>query len=488
MHPPRAATAAATAASAAAPVPLLALLALLLPLLPAASAAPAAPASAAAAPLSPAGGAVVARVDRPSPFSRAHTVTTFRAAALPAAVATQAKVARPAVQPFQFTFSCADASVAVCESARLGFERAGALIANSLQIATTINVQATFRSFCNAAGKARNCDLGNTLGQAAAAAYFSAKLDNASEWAFYPQALIKQMQPDHSLQFNQYDIVAEFNADFPFFFRNSNRTILANETDFEFVVCHELTHGLGFDTAWASYYTVYSGMTRDSSYLAPLVYLRGSNLNSAVVTSFEPINIWDMYVQRSADSQALSALARTITSFGGVGTELPKFLSGFEASGAPYRAGRDVFSAVTAGSRAIAFKPKSGDLVYLQTKGGLYQPGSSIAHVDYDTYWTSPDFLMIPAVQNLTGSSLDDIIKSNTKGVGLDGGIYGPGTKNIMASIGWTLAGQSTVTLRIAINPSPDLPKSGALARAVAGASLPALAAALVSTLVSLWL
>ncbi|KAH6588991.1 hypothetical protein BASA50_010347 [Batrachochytrium salamandrivorans] len=381
----------------------------------------------------------VARYDCIKPGSYERDRILFNSVEIPGTTSGKVRVAvqKAAPQPFQFTFSCSDVSPEICKQAEAGFERAGQLIAKSMQIVTTINVQVTFRSFCNSAKKGQPCTMNNTLGQASAAAYFAAKTEDASDWAFYPQALVKQLPRDHVLEFNPYDIIAEFNTDYSFYFRTSNRPILPTESDFEFVVCHELTHGLGFDTAWASYFSVYQGLTQDSSYLAPLVYT--------------PAN---------KDRAELKKLAKIISSYPKVNVPLQNFISGFQLSGTPYNAAREVFSTVTAGTRSIYFKPKGNSKpVFLQTKQDVFQPGSSISHVDYEQYWSTADFLMIPAVQNLTGYTLDDIINANTRSSGLNGGIYGPGTQSIMEAIGWPLTSEAQVQ-RIIINPSPETYRS----------------------------
>ncbi|KAJ8324105.1 hypothetical protein QVD99_008439 [Batrachochytrium dendrobatidis] len=406
----------------------------------------------------------IIRYDRDSPFDQTRRKSSFLSTLSPITDGiTRLGVQRVAVQPFQFTFICTDAPPDVCAQARAGFERAGQLIAKSMQITKTINVQARYRSFCNSAPPGQGCMLNNTLGQASAAAYFSAKTGESDDWAFYPQALVKQLPRDHVLEFNKFDILAEFNADYSFYFRGFNRPIQPTETDFEFVVCHELTHGLGFDTAWASYYSVYQGLTKDSSYLAPLVYANGTTPENSIVSNMEPINIFDTFQQRSSDNAALKDMARAIASFPSTDINIIDYIKAFQVSGGPYNAARQVFSAVTAGVRSIYFKPKTGSSrIYLQTKKDIFQPGSSIAHLDYEQYWNGPDFLMIPAMQNLTGYTLDSIIAANTRNVGLNGGIYGPNIQSIMQAMGWPLLTDSIVS-RISINPTPEKMKSGCL-------------------------
>lgn len=49
------------------------------------------------------------------------------------------------------------------------------------------------------------------------------------------QALIKQVMHDVQLVYNEHDIIAEFNADFNFWFSNDGVPIESGQTDFEFV-------------------------------------------------------------------------------------------------------------------------------------------------------------------------------------------------------------------------------------------------------------
>jgi hypothetical protein len=115
----------------------------------------------------------------------------------------------------------------VCEWAKEGFINAGRRIAEVLDIRQTIKVSASFHSFCDklsgststptngtvgnstatsaASSNATTvvkCDRKDTLGQASAAAFFSARSMNDSNapWFFYPQALVKQLKQDYELQ------------------------------------------------------------------------------------------------------------------------------------------------------------------------------------------------------------------------------------------------------------------------------------------------
>lgn len=423
------------------------------------------------------------RFDRHSPFSPIILESNFKVKLGKLNFKKATTIPPPAQRPFQFFFACSDASPEVCSQARAGFERVGNLISSSLRITSTINVQAVFRSFCNDASNGTlqppsgnsapstqanansSCGLANTLGQAASAAYFAGRKDANGDWAFYPQALIKQLNYDVQLQFNQFDILAEFNSDFNFYFRTSNRPIQQGETDFEFIVAHELTHGLGFDTGWSSYFSVYSGLTTDASYLSPLLYASGNSIDNAIVQNIEPLNIWDTFVKSNLNDRSFMENGRAITAFANAGKSLRQYIQDFEKSGRPYQAAQQVFATVVSGPRAIRFEPSSGPTLQLNTKRGSYQPGSSIAHVDYDTYFQSPDFLMIPAVQNLTGQTLDQIIAQNTRNQGLpNGGVYGPGLIAMMHAIGWPISSDPEPQT-IFINPNPAAIRNSATAK-----------------------
>ncbi|KAJ3059184.1 hypothetical protein HK102_010110, partial [Quaeritorhiza haematococci] len=340
-------------------------------------------------------------------------------------------------QPFEISFTCEDVAPDVCRKAKAGFESAGARIASALHIYSPLRVNATFKSFCK--GNLNGCELRDTLGQAASAAYFAARPEQARNWYFYPQGLIKQLRQDYQLQFNEFDIIAEFNADFKFWFKNDSTPIRPDQTDFEFVVTHELTHGLGFDTAWAQWAQLWPTLANQRGYLAPLFHTQGSSPENAIVTAWQPLIVFDRYVLESTTSRTLTTQAQNIFRYNPGGSRLMEFIRAFERSGDPFSAAEYVFQIITSGSKAIKFKASDGgDDILLHTATNKYQPGTSIAHVDYDTYWQTPDFLMIPAVQNLTGITLDDIIARNSgNGTLPTSGVYGPRTVALLETMGW---------------------------------------------------
>lgn len=92
------------------------------------------------------------------------------------------KQKRQTASPFSMKFTCTDTTDAICEKAKLGFEKAGKRLAQTLKIDKTIVVSATFKSFCR--GQGQTCSLRNTLGQAQASSYLQGKFGNDGPWLF----------------------------------------------------------------------------------------------------------------------------------------------------------------------------------------------------------------------------------------------------------------------------------------------------------------
>jgi hypothetical protein len=217
--------------------------------------------------------------------------------------------------PFSIDFTCeAGVDATKCRQAQAGFISAGNRIAQILAFPQTVKVKAIFKSFCN--GNREGCTLADTLGQASPAAYFSARPESENEsWYFYPQALVKQVMHDIQLVYNDYDILAEFNSDFNFWFANeTTQAITPDQTDFEFVVSHEFTHGLGFDTAWSQWGSLFPSAASARSYLAPLPFISGSTVSTASVPNWQPLTIFDRFTTDS-NSRPIIDRAKEIFSY-----------------------------------------------------------------------------------------------------------------------------------------------------------------------------
>ncbi|KAI8809320.1 hypothetical protein BJ742DRAFT_804625 [Cladochytrium replicatum] len=399
-------------------------------------------------------------------------------------------------QPFVISFSC-NISTTICNYAKDGFTSAGKRITSALNFYKAINIRANFYSFCG--GRTANCDLKDTLGQAAATAYFPAKLSNESDYYAYPQALFKQLSINADIKdsdYSQYDILAEFNSDFNFHFNASGQPIQPGQVDFEFVVLHELTHGLGIDTAWTSYAAIpsLSSYSPKPDYLAPIPSLVGSSIATATVPKWNPLNIYDKFFTESASSQSLRSAAAKIFSFDPNSKKLSSFIADFQSSGSPYTAAQSMYKLVTSGSKALTFAipettttPKQ--TAFLNTIANRYVAGTSIAHLDYNAYWQTPDFLMIPAVQNLTGLTLDQIVLRYTPTATADAtygvlNAYGPLTVGMLHAMGWPTKSAPERLAVVIMDNSAAILSAGQRTRGDIGVSL---LCVVVSVLVAVW-
>jgi hypothetical protein len=291
-------------------------------------------------------------------------------------------------------------------------------------------VDVKFHSFCQAQGGGSCSQANNTIGRASSAAYFSAEDINFTKGQspavyYYPQSLVKQLSNDR-LNFAPVDIYAEFNADFNFYFKSSGNPIGANQTDFEFTICHELTHGLGFESNWVQYSSYYYSFSPPSDILSPLPFAQGPTYASAIISAISPLTIFDSLLQVPSSSEPLSAFGSVIINFKAKGLSLSEFFGDLRNDANLNTAAKNAMSAARSGLQAKSL----ANSIDLHTPSNYVQ-GTSIVHVAPKAS-TTTDFLMIPAMSPLLGKSLDEILSSVNSTF-----IYGPGISAIMAGIGW---------------------------------------------------
>jgi hypothetical protein len=90
------------------------------------------------------------------------------------------------------------------------------------------------------------------------------------------------------------------------------------------------------------------------------------------------------------------------------GATIATFIREFEASRAPFAAANELMKTATSGPSSIAFNAPSNDAPLILYTPLEYSKGSSISHLDYDTYVETPEFIMIPQV--FFGRTLEEII------------------------------------------------------------------------------
>lgn len=132
--------------------------------------------------------------------------------------------------PFNIRWNCS-VDLDTCNQALVSFQRAANLIANQIMISETINVDASFFPFCPVG---QECEDDKIVGTARASDFGTATINGKS--LLYPSSYLKQLGLVDS---SSTDIVATFNAHANLSFTATS--ISQSQTDFEFVVAHELT-------------------------------------------------------------------------------------------------------------------------------------------------------------------------------------------------------------------------------------------------------
>ncbi|KAI8808294.1 hypothetical protein BJ742DRAFT_287100 [Cladochytrium replicatum] len=373
-----------------------------------------------------------------------------------AKLTTQAANPVPLAQPFVFKSTCQATNTTVCSLALRTLETAGRKLAGALNIYTNISVSVNLYSNCAVdATKCNDVSLQNILGAATPATFFEGRPVDGPQvtdtYYAYPQALVKQMRISASLAYSEFDIVANFNMDSPFYYSAGSTPINSSLVDFEWVALHELTHGLGLDSMIARY---------DSyPFLLPTLTLSTIN-NVSSVTGYIPLSIFDRDIEianpTSFTTRYWRELGATVATYlpagvggtAGTSPSLTSFLATFNASaGAARTAAGDLMRGATFSSRALLYNPpidndanlQPGSL-FLQTYAGEYRDGSSIAHVD-QSYQDSVNFIMTPTIGPGRGALLSNYIAQRNASASYPSncifGGYGTGILGMLQNMGY---------------------------------------------------
>ncbi|CAI2178458.1 1626_t:CDS:1 [Funneliformis geosporum] len=332
-----------------------------------------------------------------------------------------------AKEAFKFDFSCGVPDKVLCTKAENAFKAAGEIIANVIILVTPITVNATFTDFCKALNE---CD-GTILG-AASAARTIPLLDDDKVVRQYPQALAKQFLLDPTPKWGPFDIQAFFNAQADLFFKGDG-VIKKNQFDFEYIILHELIHGLGFASAWNNYFSEQPvALTPDPNFLESI-----TDLNQPVkFTGFEE-TAFDKYMINTRDKGApkrMTEFTNEINSFAEIGTDFPSvqaLLNTFADSKQFQTSSQLILDGQT--PKTMAFQPRnvsSNDMVFLETNLKPFRVGSSISHVDIKSFNNDPDFLEVFNAK--PGQTLEQVLKAT-------GGKYpiGPKLKSVLETLGY---------------------------------------------------
>jgi hypothetical protein len=334
---------------------------------------------------------------------------------------------------FVVQFECS-ASPLKCDKAKQSIQKAADRLTAVVQLNTNVNVLMTFRSFCV---PANSCSEANTIGQAGVASYFSGKLSDRDPYLLFPQGLVKQLKTNENLDFSPFDILADFNADVNYHFSDDN-AVESDQVDLEFVVIHELTHGLGFQSGWIQWSSIYPSLNIPSNLLAPgLTFLTRNNIISSTsqVSAWQYLSIFDLnIISLNGTIQKPVENVDKLYKFNSNGGTFAGFVSKFLNSGEPVSMARSIYQTMI--SSGLQMKLSNNETLQLYTTR-VYQSGSSVSHVDLTTYGNTPEFLMVPSASMFVGQTLDMLIQKVTNNQTQSMfGPYGPKTLRLLTDMG----------------------------------------------------
>lgn len=308
---------------------------------------------------------------------------------------------------FTLQFTCNVRNRTICAMANRAYISATLQISQSINLRHQVILDAKYMSFCTSHD---DCS-GKILGQASATSYWT--LDSNPQQPsidpnyWYPQALAKQLvAAGKEKAWAPTDITAEFNHDSSpnsklpksvnrFWFKESNVPILPSQYDFEYVILHEILHGMGFSSGWSTYIP---GADADSylPLVTPWYKFDDNNDGSVLVNGANPLTIFDKFIYSKVDNKALSESYFIMISDG---LNKPKqsftqWAQLFDSSPALTESRKLYYYATT--PNTLEFRGAAGKTVLLHTEYSQFRPGSSLTHVDQSAYTKTSTFLMRP--------------------------------------------------------------------------------------------
>jgi hypothetical protein len=344
---------------------------------------------------------------------------------------TQSNKTRDGMIEIDLTCTTAEST---CSMVMDTFVTASDYLTNIIKFNTPIKIQATFTSFCT---NMNDCDkVHQTLGQARVTRYHQLRGDDGKV-RLYPQALVKQIsQTAKKTSFHESDILADFNSDANFYFQSQGGKISNQQSDFLFVVSHELIHGLGF----ASLYNDYFSESTPTA-LFPNPQTATYNDGTAKISNFFE-SVFDKYVVLTSNKRSLSSITEVINGY--ISSNKDKTFKNEDLAyqnfidSSQYQVAKDLLqTAQTDGSMEFVFNTTSKipfNSLVLETNLKPYSPSSSVSHVALKNYQNSKDFLM--KYEMSPGSSLSKLVAS-IGGGNWDTAPYGPGLIAVLETMGY---------------------------------------------------
>ncbi|GBB98211.1 hypothetical protein RclHR1_03170007 [Rhizophagus clarus] len=311
---------------------------------------------------------------------------------------------------FIINFNCLINDKIMCNKVENVLITAGKFVSATLNLKTAITIDAQFLNFCLEYG---DCDKEKVILGSTRPGRMIPNQDPDGKVRLYPQALLKQLQlPEHP-EFGSSDILTTFNSNTDYWFEGDPLPSLKNNPDMLYVVVHEMIHGLGFTTAWRDYFNT-QALTPIPGYFSATA--KGHFLEF----------IFDKNLVLLPSGKSLTFFVDELNKFpiDFVLTE-NEFVNLFVKS-PQFPVAQNMYkNAITHG--AIGFLITSNlqpntqltqdDVFLLETSLVPFQPGSSVAHVDFETYFDTSDFLMMYKYPKISlGQMMAKVGSTNTTG------------------------------------------------------------------------
>ncbi|CAG8612199.1 4370_t:CDS:2 [Cetraspora pellucida] len=294
----------------------------------------------------------------------------------------------PSQNMIQMDFTCD--SNDTCAKAKKAFETAANIISTKIILTTPILVNASFVNLSGAAGPSR----------------FIPLKDKDGVTRLYPQALAKQFQFDTHPEYSKYDITAAFTSvGNRFWFQGDPSPPTNQQVDIVLAIVHEMMHGLGLLSSWDNFFKpdIPDALTPFPSFIMSIDGPDTPPKNGTITfTGFQETAL-DRYLVFTEDGTPISTVTSNINQFaGGVNSgakfdNKSEFIKAFKSS-PQFTTAANIFKKASTAS-SMAFMPHDAkninDSCLLETSIVPYLSGSSISHIDFNTFANTTDFLMV---------------------------------------------------------------------------------------------
>ncbi|CAO3612463.1 unnamed protein product [Cunninghamella blakesleeana] len=367
------------------------------------------------------------------------------------------------------------------------FKDAAQELTHVIHLKDNILIRAAYYEFCD-----HSC-ANNTFGLGAPSSQFTLPFKDDDMDFLYPQALAKQLSPyKHPSAWATHDILIELNHDpymnaihsetvrhednngwngtgippFGKYWFKRDPEIKSYQIDFQYIILHEILHGLGFISSWAAYFSNDISPFRtllnevfdpiDLQLVTPSLYWTvQAPAGPTFVTGFQPTMIFDKFLYVHSDvppssflendndgnhtnKNKSSVLLSNYTSLMELGFNMQDYcVQGYEAfiinfvqsfkKSNQSQQSHQLYSMLSQGHPLtfefglpnITTSPTTGNqvlnsLIHHEQSGRLFRPGIMIAHLD-DKLHNTPDFIMTTTYQQ--GKTLEQIVDEVYKNV-----------------------------------------------------------------------